>query len=300
MCKRVTYKTSRNYRFGVRHYHVRFGHSVGGFTNAFYVVVCQGLRRQSRSPAKVGPRLPITFPFLLDMTKALDLSICVELLDAALFAFGFWTGRRPSNWVVRYVEGELVFPVLTWADVSFDARTENSMAVVSFQGSKTDIDHVGGTSRVFANPTRACPVKTLRALKIAADRRGHGRATDPVFVVDEAPASCSCLQRRLRMAVERAQANVGAYSAYSLRRGFATTMHMLGATGPLIQACGAWRSAAYRRYVEKSDNFLRGWMQRVADTAALSYFGILSEGGALHLSMANVAERPAMKGSGWI
>ena len=300
MCKRVTYKTSRNCRFGVRHYHVRFSHSIGAFTDSFHVVVCQGLRRQSRLPSKVGPRLPITFPFLLDMVKALDLSIYIELLDAALFAFGFWTGRRPSNWVVRYVEGELVFPVLTWADVSFDSRTEKSMVVVAFQGSKTDIDHVGGTSRVFSNPTRACPVKTLRALKIAADRRGHGRATDPVFVVDEAPASYTYLQRRLKMAVERAQANVGACSACSLRRGFATTMHMLGATGPLIQACGAWRSAAYRRHVEKSDNFLRGWMQRVADTAALSCFGILSEGGALQLSMANVAERPAMKGSGWI
>ena len=73
-----------------------------------------------------------------------------------------------------------------------------------------------------------------------------------------------------------------------------------GATGKFIQACGRWRSDAYKVYIEKSDTELARWSDKIAATGDLSLFGALTETGSLEMSMASMGDKPTYRGPAWV
>ena len=302
VCQTVTYKTARNYRFGVRHFHVRFDHPVEAFYDPFFKVVCQGLRRQSRKPARVQRRLPLTFPAVLMLVQGCDLLNRDQFLFATVILFGFFTGARPSEHVVRRVDGKMVHDVLRWSDLKFTNEWgRKGKVVVTFRSSKTDVDHVGSKARMYQNDTKACPVKMLIGWRHLCEKRGEANLDDPVFTFDGAPLSYGQHHKGLARAARRCPSlNVGDYTLYSLRRGMATTLYLLKATGKFIQACGRWRSDAYKVYIEKSDTELARWSDKIAATGDLSLFGALTETGSLEMSMASMGDKPTYRGPAWV
>jgi hypothetical protein len=93
------------------------------------------------------------------------------------------------------------------------------------------------------------------------------------------------MKQWLKSDAQRAGLIAENYSAYSLRRGLATSLFLLGASADTIKRLGRWRSDAYKRYIQVEPHASQLWESRLVSFNIKDYAWLtIDEAAELKLS----------------
>ncbi len=182
-------------------------------------------------------------------TRALRATALRALRDRAILLTGFWFAYRPDElsrlnfrWI-RFTTGEAT------------AHLNNPRVMdIGFPYTKGDRE-AEGRSRSLPELPRLCPVNAMLDWRAA-----HGHTEGPVFMginrwgqVKDKATSPNQASTWLRSLMTRASLETQGYSAYSLRRGFATFADSRGATSGELTKWVEWQSTqTAEKYIERS------------------------------------------------
>ena len=124
-----------------------------------------------------------------------------------------------------------------------------SIALVRIKKSKTDPFRKGVTLRICAIPHAFCPVQALR--RYLARR---GTQPGPLFIYQN---GSFITRARVRDLLVKCLPDIPNVNTHSFRRGGASALSDAGVEGHVIQILGRWKSDAYTKYIQMSEDFLK-------------------------------------------
>ena len=160
---------------------------------------------------------------------------------------------------------------------------------IRVHGAKHDPDDKGYVMRFQENETMSCVVGWMDHHK---SHRIENITFDdffPLFAIRTAPVTVELAKSWLKADAQAAGLIGHNYTAYSLRRGLATTLFLVGASPNTIKRFGRWRSDSYKDYIELDPATTAMWSMRLLRTQ-LRNFGPLSLEEAAQLTLSSVDE----------
>ena len=210
--------------------------------------ILRGIRRIQGNRFTRPVRAPITWQLLQMICRFLVLTEAPfdrdMLLSAVLLAF-FGLLR-----VSEYTSPALSRSdpnALNLDDVTVD--TVRDVAKIRIKKSKTDPFRIGVTLRICGISHPLCPVKALRRFLV---RRGS--SPGPLFIYSN---GAFLTRSRVRDLLVRSLPHIENINTHSFRRGGASALSDAGVEGHVIQILGRWKSDAYTKYIQMSEEFLR-------------------------------------------
>jgi len=292
-CKRLTYSSFKIYWQGVKTYHIRARLSIDGFESAWIKSQMVGLRRLARKKSNLR-RWPLTFPQVEKILRALQPSNPQHQLRALVYAVGFLGGPRPSEYLKKFIGQDLtndaeglVHPIICWRDVEELGQSPNRTVVIKAHGAKYDPDDKGYRMAFHENKSTVCVITWLNRLRASRKRLGTYGPYMPLFSLDSSPVTVSQAKLWLKRDAVNAGYKAHNYTAYSLRRGLATSLYLLGAKPETIKRMGRWRSDAFARYIELDPISARLWSNKLTAPKAKD-FGWLSLEQASEMKLSEV------------
>lgn len=248
LSRRVGYKTIKVYLCGVQLASRLRGHAavISDMPRLYYLL--RGIRRSQGRTHMRPRRIPVTIPQLRSILRFTAGNFRIfdrDMLTAALL-LAFFGMLRISEYTVPASGQFDPFQHLGPNDIRINWFRQS--ASIYLRQSKSDPFREGVTVRVAATGNDLCP---LRALTIYLLRRRN--RPGPLFVFHD-----NTFLRRSHVAalLQQQMAPCAHFNTHSLRQGGATALAAAGTPQYVIQILGRWRSDAFKRYLEFSDEFI--------------------------------------------
>ena len=299
ICRKVTYATYKNYFYGVKHYHVRTRMSVQGFESKFLKQMETGLRKLTRRRSGKD-RWPITLPQLRTILGRLNGNSPRDALKGLIYTVGFYGGPRPSEYLKKYIGIDLcketdglVHPIVNVQDLSIKSMSRCKYMNIQTHGAKYDPEDKGYVMRFkkdWGDDDVANPV-TWAEYHLRHRRKAKtAEPWMPLFALDgRNPTTVKWAKDALKSDAKLSGFCDKKYTGYSLRRGLATSLFLIGAPESVIKMCGRWKSEAYQRYiqVDRCTEYL--WAEKLRE-ATFKDFGALALEEAAEMKISEVSE----------
>ena len=294
-CSRDTYQAFKKYVNGLKYFHMKTRSPIEAFEDEWWKSFQMGLRKYARRKVKAN-RWPITFPQLLRIIQQLDETNPNQALRGLVYCVGFFGGPRPSEYLKKYIGSDLtqdneglVHPIIRWRDVTVTGASPNRIVSIKVHGSKFDPEDQGYRMDFTENGTEASVLKWLEVHREHRKRNNSHGEYMPLFSEKELPLTVETAKKWLKQDAKRAGYLAHNYTAYSLRRGLATTLFLLGARPTTIKRWGRWRSDSYRDYIELDPTTTGLWTTKMVN-AKWKEFGNLTLEAASVLTLSTVDE----------
>ena len=248
LSRRVGYKTIKVYLCGVQLASRLRGHTavISNMPRLYYVL--RGIRR-SQGRSHVRPkRVPVTIPHLRSILQCLANNYHPydrDMLTAALL-MAFFGMLRISEYTVP--ASDLFDPSQHLSPNDITINWFRQSASIYLRQSKSDPFRQGVTIRIAATGNDLCP---LRALLMFLVRRGN--RPGPLFLFHD---NRYLLRAHIATLLQQHNSPPLHFNTHSLRQGGATALAAAGTPQYVIQILGRWRSDAFKRYLEFSDEFI--------------------------------------------
>ena len=293
-CKKLAYQSFKMYMRGLKHYHVQLRLEVQGFESKFLRNYLMGLRKWVRNTTTKGKRWPITYPQLRFILKNLNPSKPADALRGFMYTVGFFGGPRPSEYLKKLIskatnfeEETLVHPIIRWVNVTLSGAYPRRSLSIRVLGAKFDPDDCGYLMNFVESGSDTCVIKWFSAHQRHRIRNNTKDDYQPLFAIKTDPVTVEQAKKWLKQDAKNAGLAHENYTSYSLRRGLATTLFLLGAKAETIKRMGRWRSDAYKKYVQIDPATTVLWRKRTR-LSTFQHFGILTLDQASQLTLANV------------
>ena len=295
VCQKYAYSTFRLYIQGLKHYHVVTRESTKGFSTPWLRSMKTALRRMGRRKEK-QKRWPIIIPHLRKIIKILNPDRPVDVLKGFIYLVGFFGRPRPSEYLYKKLPDSLlegsdmgVHPTILWKDAKIQGNTPNRILTIKAHGAKFDPDDEGYFMGFRENNTILCVVSWFEKLRSIRNKRNQMYEYSPLMSLGESPVTTQQAKQWLRQDAKRAGLHAENYTQYSLRRGLATSLFLLGAPAETIKRLGRWRSDAYKRYIQLDTRIETTWQKRLLKYN-LHEFGWLTLQEASQMKLSSVDE----------
>ena len=291
---KIGHQSFKMYMRGLKYYHVQLRLDVSGFESSFTRSYLMGLRKAVRNSQHKKKRWPITIPQLRRILGTLDPNVALDALKGLIYSVGFFGGPRPSEYLKKVMfratdtEDEIiVHPLVRWTHVEVKGASPHRTASIRVLGAKYDPDDLGYLMVFRETRTLTCVLKWLTAH--AKHRKKNNTKDDylPLFALKKEAVTVEKAKSWLKQDARQAGLCHEHYTSYSLRRGLATTLFLLGAKTDVIKRMGRWRSDAYKQYVQIDPATTSLWRDR-ARKAKFDHFGVLTLDQAAQLTLSSV------------
>jgi hypothetical protein len=296
VCSTITYQSFKMYFQGLKYYHVKARMSVEGFESKWISSYLMGLRKSVRNQSQKQKRWPITIPQLHRILSSLNPKKPKDALKGLIYVVGFHGGPRPSEYLKKYIGTDLtndaeglVHPIIQWRDVSTSGVVPKRRISIRVHGAKHDPDDKGYVMRFQENETMSCVVGWMDHHKSHRIKNTTFDDFFPLFALRTVPVTVELAKSWLKADAQASGLIGHNYTAYSLRRGLATTLFLVGASPNTIKRFGRWRSDSYKDYIELDPATTAIWSTRLLRTQ-LQNFGPLSLEEAAQLTLSSVDE----------
>ncbi len=251
---RIQYKTIKAHLCAIRSLAIDQGHEVPTFEKMNRLQrVLRGIRRVhgDRNGASLS-RLPITANILRTMYPHLNLSRHNDRMMWCAMVTSMVLMLRCGEIAVTHRTNP---PPLLRRHLEWKHRSEYELTIPT---SKTDPFRVGTTLHAYQSGHIICPVTAMHEYLDQFPSYVRHTPTSPLFMFDDGnPLTRTALIGCVRTLAIRVGIDPLRCNGHSFRRGGATTLSLAGVPNHLIQALGRWRSDAYKRYIDTSNNQLR-------------------------------------------
>lgn len=250
---RIKVKTIKLYLCGLKSHHIDLGFSINGYLDDRLERVTRGIKREHAEPGR-RERSPLTRDLLLRILRQLRQPSYRNYTLKAAFTLAFAGFLRVGEFTYQQADLNLGPSFQKWflTKSSISISGDGTYMTVNLPASKTDPFRLGVEIVIAASRDDVCPVKAMRNL-FRHDR--HRQPSDPVFTADQyrrLPFTREHVVHQLRTLATMAGLGTGSWNGHSFRRGAATWAAEVGLPERQIQALGRWTSAAYRSYIESS------------------------------------------------
>lgn len=251
--KRVTTNTIKRYLTGLRMWHtlheLRFP-LVDLHRVRLLLKACKKTEGHNKTPLRVG----LGLDDVLQLCDRLSTSSVTDLVMRAIILVGFWGLARLGELTLNRDHPDVF---IRRKDLSFSPNGRT--ATIRIRLAKTalhgEIQHL----RLSIQPNRLDPIKVLNEVL----ERCPGRPDDLLFpgTAPNIPMARSCVSNLLKRSGPE---DAGCWSGHSLRIGGASFQHHAGRSIASLKRLGRWRSSAYKSYVHKYSDDMKGRATRLA------------------------------------
>lgn len=248
LSSRISHKSIKVYLSGVQYWSKLQGCNIliKNLHRLKYVVM--GIRRAQGSSFDRPTRPPVTWSMLQSICRFIahtETPFDRDMLTSAVL-LAFFGLLRVSEYTCPSPSSYDPTAHLSVQDVSVD--WDRGIAFINIKISKTDPFREGVTIRVSVLGHRLCPVHALVRFVI---RRGS--SPGPLFVFQN---GAFLTRERIVDILSRALPSVTNINTHSFRRGGASALAAAGTPDHVIQILGRWKSNAFTRYIQLTDDFI--------------------------------------------
>ena len=248
LSSRISQKSIKVYLSGVQHWSKLQGCRVLIKDMHRLKYVLSGIRRAQGNSFTRPIRPPVTVPMLEQICAFVARTEspfdCDMLTSAVLLAF--FGLLRVSEYTCP--SPSLYDPEIHLSIQDVSVCWERGVALVNIKMSKTDPFREGVTVRVSVLGHHLCPVHAL--VKYLLRR---GASVGPLFVFQN---GAFLTRDRIVDILSRALPSVIDINTHSFRRGGASALAAAGTPDHIIQVLGRWKSNAFTRYIQLTDEFI--------------------------------------------
>jgi hypothetical protein len=253
---------------------IRFWYIERGFNNPFVNHVGQPLLRlhwilraiKKEQGLVKHPRMPITYPILVEMLTILKGGMFgpyVDLLLQAVCLLAFFGFLRCNEFTLKTLKSDPQSTIRMK-----DVYMQNDSVSIYLQSSKTDPFRHGAWVHLYCVTGTICPVSTLKAYFETRCKLGAGaKSSLPLFMLaDSSPLTRSRFVTLLKGVLNRAGYIDAGLTPHSFRAGAATSASTGQVPDHIIRHLGRWSSDCYQRYISPSQHTVRHAMIAMAQS----------------------------------
>ena len=282
--------TAKSYLTRLETYHQIYNLDTRAFRSKWLERVVEGLKRWKKDEDhEKRPRWPLTHPQVARMLGTLNKNKPEDALMGAVIAVGFLGGPRPAEYLRHPLSEEIseiaqVHPDILWEDLTWTGKKPKRILTIQVKGSKKGEPY---QMRLPENDQGVCAVYWIDALRRIRLARGDLRMKLPVFTLGSETITVEYAKDHIKKVAMAAGYADKTYTMYSLRRGLATSLFLLGAPVAIIKAMGRWTSGAYKRYIEIDPVTETLWHENLA-ASKFEEFGRLTIQEAAQMKLSKV------------